>query len=197
MFKYFGFRIVSFLMKIYNQFIRLIFPNVMAIIFGRLKFASDVSPNQRIICEGYGIVRIGKNCSFGYRKGGFWRGGSIELQARNSNSRIIIGDNVATNNNVFVCAAKSITIGDNTLIGQNVTISDHEAHGINPEERGKVGKIGRVIIGENVWIGSNVTILKNSEIGKNSVVATGAVVSGTFPDNVIIGGIPAKIIRNL
>jgi acetyltransferase-like isoleucine patch superfamily enzyme len=185
------------MIKIYNQFFRLIFPNILVIISGRLKFASDVSPNQRIICEGKGIVRIGKQCSFGYKKGGFWRGGSIELQARNLNSRIIVGDNVATNNNIFICAANSITVGNNTLIGQYVTISDHEGHGINPEERRNVGQIGRVIIGENVWIGSNVTILKNSEIGKNSIVASGAIVSGIFPENVIIGGVPAKIIRNI
>ena len=76
-------------------------------------------------------------------------------------------------------------------------VLDHEAHGVNPDERNKLGPIGKVIIGKNVWIGNNVTILKNSQVGDNSIVATGAVVSGKFPDNVIIGGIPAKVIRIL
>jgi acetyltransferase-like isoleucine patch superfamily enzyme len=74
---------------------------------------------------------------------------------------------------------------------------DHEAHGIQPEDRRKLGAIGTIIIGKNCWIGNNTTILKNSKIGDNSIVAVGAVVSGVFPENVIIGGVPAKIIKNL
>ncbi|UBB91028.1 hypothetical protein J4771_06535 [Candidatus Kaistella beijingensis] len=74
---------------------------------------------------------------------------------------------------------------------------DFEAHGIAPDRRNQIGDIGKVIIGENVWIGNNVTILKNTEIGNNSIVAAGAVVGGVFPENVIIGGVPAKIIKNL
>jgi acetyltransferase-like isoleucine patch superfamily enzyme len=74
---------------------------------------------------------------------------------------------------------------------------DHEAHGVKPDETRQLGTIGKVIIGKNVWVGNNVTILKNSEIGDNSIVATGAVVTGKFPANVIIGGIPAKIIKEV
>ena len=60
-----------------------------------------------------------------------------------------------------------------------------------------MSKIGEVKIGKNVWIGNNVTILKNSEIGDNSIVAAGAIVNKEFPPNVIIGGVPAKIIKTL
>jgi len=129
--------------------------------------------------------------------GGFHKGGSIELQARYKNSKIKIGNNIATNNNIMICAANYIEIGDNTLIGQYVTIMDHEAHGIAPDKRRQLGEIGKVIIGKNVWLGNNVTMLKNSEIGDNTIVAAGAVVSGKFPANVIIGGVPAKIIKTL
>jgi acetyltransferase-like isoleucine patch superfamily enzyme len=111
--------------------------------------------------------------------------------------QIIIGDNVSTNNNIFLCAANHIEIGEDTLIGQYVTIMDHEAHGIEPNKRKELGEIGKVIIKKNVWIGNNVLILKNTEIGQNTIVAAGAVVSGIFPSNVIIGGVPAKIIRTL
>jgi acetyltransferase-like isoleucine patch superfamily enzyme len=170
-------------------------PNYRFITSGRLRYVKTPCCGQLTLLTGKGTIEIGSNCAFGFKLGGFHRAGSIELQARYKNSRIKIGNNVNTNNNIFLCAANYIEIGDNTLIGQNVTIMDHEAHGILPNDRREVGVIGKVITGKNVWLGNNVTILKNSEIGDNTVVATGAVVSGSFPANVIIGGVPAKIIK--
>ena len=163
----------------------------------RVEFQDAPVFNQVTLCEGKGVVKIANGCIFGYKLGGFHRGGSIELQSRYIQSVIQIGDNVSTNNNVLICAANYIEIGSDSLIGQNVTIMDHEAHGISPLRRRELGEIGKVIVGHNVWIGSNVTILKNSKIGSNSIVAAGAVVSGEFPENVIIGGVPAKIIGAL
>jgi len=152
---------------------------------------------QKTYITGNGKVEIGDKCSFGYNLGGFHRGGSIEFQSRYSNSFIKIGDNVATNNNIFICAANRVEIGDDTLIGQNVTFIDSEAHGIHPSKRRELGEIGEIIIGKNVWIGNNVTILKNTYIGNNSIIAAGAVVKGSFGENVIIGGIPARIIKTI
>ncbi|MBA7536948.1 hypothetical protein ES705_29214 [subsurface metagenome] len=54
--------------------------------------------NQYTLCEGNGIVEIGNNSSFGYKMGGFCRGGSIELQAHYNNSKIKIGNDISTNN---------------------------------------------------------------------------------------------------
>jgi acetyltransferase-like isoleucine patch superfamily enzyme len=181
----------------YRFFFYLIAPNLKSILSKRLTYEKITSLQQIVICEGAGSVSIGNNCSFGYKMGGFNRRGGIELQARYQNSKIIIGNNVSTNNNIMLCAANYIKIGDDTLIGQYVTIMDHEAHGVAPNKRREVGEIGKVIIGKNVWLGNNVVILKNSEIGDNSIVAAGAIVSGKFPANVIIGGLPAKIIKSL
>jgi acetyltransferase-like isoleucine patch superfamily enzyme len=181
----------------YRFFFYLIAPNLKSILSKRLIYEKITSLQQIVICEGAGSVSIGNNCSFGYKMGGFNRRGGIELQARYQNSKIIIGNNVSTNNNIMLCAANYIKIGDDTLIGQYVTIMDHEAHGVAPNKRREVGEIGKVIIGKNVWLGNNVVILKNSEIGDNSIVAAGAIVSGKFPANVIIGGLPAKIIKSL
>ena len=142
-------------------------------------------------------VFFGKNCSFGYNLGEFHRYSNIELQPRFENSEIYIGDNVATNNNIFICAANKIEIGANSLIGQYVTIFDFEAHGTDPSKRREIGKIGSVKIGNNVWIGNNVIILKNSSIGDNSIIAAGAVVSGSFPSNVVIAKIPAIIMKSI
>jgi acetyltransferase-like isoleucine patch superfamily enzyme len=163
----------------------------------RIIYYTPIAFNQKIFLTGSGYIKIGKNCSFGYKFGGFSYKSSIEIQPRYKDSIIKIGNNVSTNNNIFICAANCIVIGDNTLIGQNVCIMDHEAHGIEPNKRKTIGIVGEVIIGENVWIGNNVTILKNSKIGKNTIIATGAVVTGSFPENVIIGGVPAKIIKQI
>ena len=152
---------------------------------------------QKVFATGKGLVEIGKNCAFGFKLGGFNRKGYIELQARYADAIIKIGDRVSTNNNLFICSANRIEIGDETLIGQNVTMMDFEAHGTHPDKRREIGNIGEIIIHNNVWIGNNVMILRDTHIGKNTIVAGGAVVKGVFPDNVIIGGVPATIIKNI
>ena len=133
--------------------------------------------NQHTIVSGQGKLTLGNKCEFGFKLGGRFRNGSIEIQPRYRDSEIVIADHVSTNNNIFICAAKYIEIGSGTLIGEAVTIMDHEAHGLLPEQRNTVGEIGQVRIGKNVWIGNNVLILKNSFIGDNTIVAAGAVVS--------------------
>jgi acetyltransferase-like isoleucine patch superfamily enzyme len=191
--KYFIKLIIDFLMRFFN----FVLPNIVNILKNRIILSDFPKFNQITLCEGNGIVKIGNNCTFGFKLGGFHRNGSIELQARYRKARINIGNNVATNNNIMLMAANYIEIGDSTLIGQYVTIMDHEAHGIHPSKRRVIGEIGTVMLGKNVWVGNNVTILKNTIIGDNTIVATGAVVSGKFPANVIIGGIPAKIIKSI
>ena len=54
-----------------------------------------------------------------------------------------------------------------------------------------------IVLGRNVWVGSNSTILAGVTIGDNAVVAAGAVVTKDVPDNVIVGGVPAKVIRHI
>lgn len=194
---HFGFVLVEKLTILLNAICLFVFPNYRKMLNKQLFFSSFPIINQFLKISGEGKTYIGQYCSFGYKLGGFHRGGSIELQARYPNSIIRIGNKVATNNNICIISVNCIEIGDDSLIGQNVMIMDHEAHGIKPGERNKIGEIGSVKIGNNVWIGNNVIILKNSEIGINSIVAAGAVVSGKFPGNVIIGGVPAKIIKKI
>jgi acetyltransferase-like isoleucine patch superfamily enzyme len=152
--------------------------------------------DQKVKIRGLGKVEIGKGCFFGTKIGGRSYGES-EIQVKFKDSRIKIGDNVCTNNNLFISCAKNIIIGSNTVIGERVTIFDFEGHGIRPSERKKMGIIGIVEIGENVWIGNNVIILRDTYIGDNTIVAAGAIVKGSFPANVLIGGIPAKVIKQL
>lgn len=123
----------------------------------------------------------------------------IYLDARSKDSQIYIGKNVWINNNAFICADKtSITIQDNCLIGANFSCVDSDFHGLGANERlSSDYKCKPVVIERNVFIGGNVSILKGVTIGENTVIANGAVVTKSFPANVVIGGNPAKIIREL
>lgn len=173
-------------------------PNFVAILKKRIILQGAIPIClQYTIISGEGKTIIGKRCKFGFKMGGRHRNGSIEFQTRNKNAQIIISDDVLTNNNIFLCSENYIEIGNSTLIGEGVTIMDHEPHGIDPKLRRQLGEIGKIKIGNNVWIGNSVTILKNTIIGDNTIVAAGAVVTGQFPANVIIGGVPAKVIKVL
>jgi acetyltransferase-like isoleucine patch superfamily enzyme len=184
--------------NILRQLRYFIIPNLYRIIRHSIEIDSNYPQSYQLTrITGNGKVKIGKSCFFGTKLGGFHRGGMIEFQARSKIAVIDIGNKVLTNNNIFICSVNSIKIGDETLIGQYVTIMDFEAHGIDPTKRLQTGEIGKINIGKNVWIGNNVVILKNVDIGDNSIIAAGAVVTGKFPPNVIIGGVPAKIIKNL
>lgn len=182
----------------YLLLINFVIPNFFKILLSKEKyFFKQLQFNQKTFITGSGLTRISKGSSFGSKFGGFHHKGSIEFHTRYPNALINLGENLSTNNNIYICAGNNVSIGSNTLIGQNVCISDMDGHGIHPMKRREVGIIGLVEIGVNVWIGNNVVILKNSIIGDNCIVAAGAVVTGSFPKDVIIGGIPAKILRSV
>ena len=113
----------------------------------------------------------------------------------NYGKHISIGKNVFINFDCTFLALGGITIEDNVLIGPKVSLIT-ESHPLDPEQR--KGLIGKPIhIKKNAWIGANATILPDVTIGENAIVAAGAVVSKDVPDNTIVGGIPAKFIKNV
>lgn len=111
------------------------------------------------------------------------------------------GKNISLGKNVFLntgCTFQDcggITIGDKTLIGQNVVLSTLN-HGFEPENRNTTYP-SPIVIGQNVWIGANATVVPGVTIGDNAIIAAGAVVTKDVPENVIVGGVPAKIIKKI
>lgn len=111
------------------------------------------------------------------------------------------GKNIKVGKGVFInsgCCFQDqggIEIGDNTLIGQQVVIATLN-HDFLPEKRGNMTP-SPVKIGKNVWIGAHATILPGITIGDGSIIAAGAVVTKNVPENVIVAGVPAKILKEI
>lgn len=87
-----------------------------------------------------------------------------------------------------------LIIGDGTIIGKNCDVRQNTTLGGN---YGKVAPDGRrkPLLGDNISVGAGAVILGPVKIGSNSIVGANAVVTKDFPENVIIGGVPAKIIK--
>ena len=106
-----------------------------------------------------------------------------------------IGKNVFINHACSFLDMGGITIEDYVLIGPHVNLVT-ENHPLDPGDR-KALITKPIIIKRNAWIGAGAIILPGVTIGENSVVAAGAVVSRDVPANVVVGGIPAKIIKSI
>nr|WP_178269827.1 sugar O-acetyltransferase [Phocaeicola coprocola] len=111
------------------------------------------------------------------------------------------GKNITVGKNVFINACchfqdhGGVSLGDGCQIGHNVVFATLN-HGLAPEDR-QTTYPAPITLGKNVWVGSNSTILQGVTIGDNAVIAAGAVVTKDVPENTIVGGVPARIIRKI
>ncbi len=112
-------------------------------------------------------------------------------------AKILIGNNVGLSG-ATILSASNITIEDNVIIGAHSIIMDTDRHNINARQRltGKAAS-SPVLIKKGSWIGMNSTILKGVTIGENVIIGANSLVTRDIPDNVIAGGNPCKIIKNL
>ncbi len=107
------------------------------------------------------------------------------------------GKNLLINYNVTILDVDEVHIGDYCMIGPGVLIATVN-HPVTPAGRRKhLSLIKPVVIGDDVWIGGNATILPGVHIGNNCVIAAGAVVTHDVPDNSLVGGVPAKVIKTI
>lgn len=117
------------------------------------------------------------------------------------NSVCDIGKKCSFRNDFFVVSRNTqLIIGDNALFGQNVIIRTHDEHLIYDLKSGECINDARylkreVVIGEHVWVGQDAYILYNTVIGNGSVVGARSLVKGKFPNNCILAGMPARIIK--
>ncbi|SEM42638.1 Hexapeptide repeat of succinyl-transferase [Syntrophus gentianae] len=110
-----------------------------------------------------------------------------------------VGNNFAMTGGA-ICAADSIRIADNVVIGANSTIIDTDFHPIDSALRRLHPQDGRtvpVVIEDNVFIGMNCLILKGVTLGAGSVISAGSIVTKAMPPRIIAAGNPAKVLRAL
>ena len=145
-------------------------------------------------------IEVGKHFSAGPN---FWMEAIDTYGSQHFTPTIKIGDNVSLQRNCHIGAIDSITIGNDVLIGSNILITDH-SHGDasleqltkHPSLRPLTSK-GAIKIGNRVWIGDNAVILPNVTLGDGCIVGAGAVVTKSFPAGSVIGGNPARLLKQV
>lgn len=116
---------------------------------------------------------------------------------------IVIGSNCSIGEYNHISAINSITIGSGLLTGRFVIITDNNHGEFSLEEAEcppgcrRLKSKGDIAIGNNVWIGDKASILGGVHIGDNVIVAANSVVTKNVPDNCVVAGIPAKVIKRL
>lgn len=110
---------------------------------------------------------------------------------------IFVGENFFANFDCVILDICEVRFGDNCLLGPGVHIYT-ATHPIDPDERNAGKEYAKpIIVGDNVWIGGSSVINPGVSIGDNVVIASGSVVTKDVPNNVLVGGNPAKIIKKI
>lgn len=114
-------------------------------------------------------------------------------------SKLDLGSNISIHSTCYLDAAGEIKIEDNVSIANQTSLISFEHTWENSEIPIKYNpvKLGKIHICEDVWIGCGCRILSNVKINSRSIVAAGAVVNKNFKESVIVGGVPAKVIKEI
>jgi maltose O-acetyltransferase len=162
--------------------------------------AGNAIRRQPLHLAGRGVIKAEGTFIVGYFPSPFFLNTCCYLEARSKGSSISIGDRTHINNNfVAISEHASIVIGRNCKIGTSVEIVDSDFHGLPLADRSRSLPewANPVVIGDDVFIGSNVRILKGVTIGDGSVIANASVVTKDVPANVVAGGNPARVVKEI
>jgi acetyltransferase-like isoleucine patch superfamily enzyme len=121
----------------------------------------------------------------------------FRLELANATSSFRIGNDVNIEQNVHIICSNKVFIGNNCTITANCALVDIDHVYSSVEKIGNTQQAEKqdIIIGDNVFIGMGTIILGNSSIGKNSIVGANSVLRGHFPNNSLISGNPATLIK--
>jgi acetyltransferase-like isoleucine patch superfamily enzyme len=188
-------------------------------LIGRRLIINTLQYRARRLLAKYPAIKIDKTAKVNFKGVKFPPGCSLEigagsiveakLIAEREGASIIIGRNTFIGSSLIASATR-IEVGDDVLISWGCTVVDHNSHAIGWAQRKHDVRdwyqekknwthveIEPVKIGNKSWLGLNVIILKGVEIGEGAVVAAGSVVVKNVPAWTIVGGNPAKVIREI
>lgn len=110
---------------------------------------------------------------------------------------ITVGRRFTANFNVTILDGAPVTFGDFCMVGPGTLIST-TGHPLEAQgRRDRLAVSEPITFGDDVWIGGNCTILPGVTVGSNVIIAAGAVVNRDVPDNCIVAGVPARVVKNL
>lgn len=147
-------------------------------------------PDLLRVGPGVRILRKNSSIKIG-RKVQLHRGVKLSAWGNECYSEIVIGNNTSIGDRTEIHAGKRVEIGSGCNIAWDVCIMDRDYHKFNSLTE----EIKPVMIKDNVWIGCKSIILKGVTIGEGAVVAAGSVVTKDVPPKTLVGGNPAKVIK--
>ncbi|RZJ71970.1 acyltransferase [Flavobacterium sp.] len=162
----------------------------------KIKFGKSVTIESHVKIDGY--AKEGVQLGNGVKIGSYsWV--SCTSHFSKYGKGLKIGNNSAVGQFTEFGAAGGIEIGNDVIMGSYISFHS-ENHNFEDtskpiREQGVTSK--GIKLGNNIWVGAKVTFLDGCEVGDNSVVAAGAVVTGIYPANSVIGGIPAKVLKTI
>ena len=161
-----------------------------------IKLGKACTIEERVHVDGYAKQTV----SFGNRvKIGANTKISITSHLENIGTGLNIGHDSAIGEYSYLGCSGGVTIGNDVIMGQYVSF-----HSQNHNYQDKTRKIREqgvksegIEIGNNIWVGAKATFLDGCKVSDNSIVASGAVVTDKFSSGVVIGGVPARVIKEL
>ena len=146
-------------------------------------------------------VSLGPGCMLNPIKrypGRFMSGVPDDIETREFEPHIRIGNRVSATGYVSITAVRSVVIEDDVLMASHVFVSDH-SHGKSRTDVAykyqPLDGIAEVVIGRGSWIGEHAVIMPGVTIGENAIIGANSVVTSDVPARVIVAGTPARVVR--
>jgi len=188
----------SFKILFYGKIPRLLFlgKNVSFFYTANMQFGKfvQIGEGAHLSALGKGPLELGNNVNIGA-----YSRVVISQTFQDLGSHIKIGDNVGLGDFAHLGGAGGLEIGPDCIIGAYLSCHPENHNFEDPGTLIRHQGVSRkgIKVGANCWIGAKVTILDGVTVGDNCVIAAGAVLTKSFPANTIIGGVPAKVLRDI
>ena len=154
----------------------------------RFRAGRNLRISGRLIIRGPGTVVFGDNVRVGM---------TVTPWTYAADAVITIGSDSFINGTSFGCQ-REIRVGARAILGRaSIMDTDFHSVGVDRHRPDAPVRVAPVILGDNVWVAAQAGLLPGTRIGENSVVGFGAICAGVFPDNAVIAGNPAKVIKRL